>query len=105
MAQSIRESHFSNQDWHCDDFGLRIPVISENILAEMCHLYPRTRLLMSVLVVLVLVVLVLVFFYFGGGVGVDGAGIGAVWCCFGVVLVLLLCCWWCCLVLFFGVWC
>ena len=28
---SVNNNHFSKQDWHCDDFRLRGPVIQKNV--------------------------------------------------------------------------
>ena len=41
----IAESRFSKQDWPSDEFGLGEPSHSQNVLAEMCNLYRKTRYL------------------------------------------------------------
>ena len=43
---STQNSHFSKQDWHSDDFGMRSPVIHKTLfLAKMCYLHRTRRLL------------------------------------------------------------
>ena len=43
MAEVYKNILFSKQDRNSDHFGLMSPRHSENILAEMCYLYRRTR--------------------------------------------------------------
>ena len=49
MAQVYANVLFSKQDYcHSDDFGLRNPVNTENIVAELGYLYRRTRHIPSI---------------------------------------------------------